>query len=214
MMRLTLLLALALASSALAGEYAVLTSGARLHADRHEVEGGKVRLYNGGGTTELDGSLVAGFEREEYVPPARAASPAPSVAAAPVPTPAPDPRRLVDDAARKYSLPKAFLHSVVKAESAYRPNAVSPKGSIGLMQLQPATAKALGVDPRDPAQNVDAGARYLSELLLKYDGGVYHALAAYNAGPGAVDKYKGIPPYAETRAYVSRILESWKQATR
>jgi soluble lytic murein transglycosylase-like protein len=101
------------------------------------------------------------------------------------------------------------VHSVVAAESAYRPDAVSPKGAIGLMQLMPATAKAYGVDPHDPEQNVDAGTRYLRDLLLKYDHGVFSALAAYNAGPGAVAKYNGVPPYRETQAYVNRIYRSY-----
>ena len=74
------------------------------------------------------------------------------------------------------------------------------------MQLMPATAKAYGADPHDPGQNVEAGAAYLRELLIKYDGDARRALAAYNAGPGAVDKYNGVPPYAETQLYVQKIL--------
>ena len=197
------------ALAATAGEYAVLVSGARLRVDRHEVENGQVRLYKGGGTTELPASQVAGFEREEEASPeAQPATPAP----VPAPEPA-DPRKLVDEIARKYSLPREFLHSVVLAESAYRPHVVSPKGAIGLMQLMPVTAKAYGADAWDPAQNLDAGARYLSELLVKYNGGVWHALAAYNAGPGAVEKYNGIPPYRETREYVERILKNCHPAS-
>jgi soluble lytic murein transglycosylase-like protein len=112
----------------------------------------------------------------------------------------------VDAAADKYGLPRDFVRSVVKAESAFRPHAVSPKGAIGLMQLMPGTARELGANPHDPAQNVDAGTRHLRDLLLKYDGGVYRALAAYNAGEGAVSKYKGVPPYRETVNYISRIV--------
>ena len=84
------------------------------------------------------------------------------------------------------------------AESAFQIDAVSPKGAIGLMQLMPETAQLLGADPHDPAQNVDAGVRYLRDLLNKYDGGLWRALAAYNAGPAAVDKYHWVPPYRET----------------
>jgi soluble lytic murein transglycosylase-like protein len=73
------------------------------------------------------------------------------------------------------------------------------------MQLMPETARELGVDPHDPAQNVDGGARYLRDLLIRYDGGLRHALAAYNAGPAAVDRYHGIPPYSETLNYIARI---------
>ena len=90
--------------------------------------------------------------------------------------------------------------------------AVSPKGAIGLMQLMPGTAQALGANPYDPAQNVDAGARYLRDLLEKYNYGLRHALAAYNAGPAAVDKYHGIPPYSETINYIKRIENKLKTA--
>jgi len=80
------------------------------------------------------------------------------------------------------------------------------------MQLMPATAKAYGADPHDPSQNVEAGAAYLRELLIKYDGDARRALAAYNAGPGAVDKYNGVPPYAETQTYIERVLRGYKKA--
>jgi soluble lytic murein transglycosylase-like protein len=79
--------------------------------------------------------------------------------------------------------------------------------------LMPATAQAYGADPHDPAQNVEAGAAYLRELLIKYDGDPRRALAAYNAGPGAVDKYNGVPPYAETQTYIERVLRKYKKST-
>ncbi len=110
----------------------------------------------------------------------------------------PSPQELADAAADRYGLPRELVRSVMAAESGFQPWAVSPKGAIGLMQLMPETAQALGADPHDPAQNVDAGARYLRDLLEKYNYGLRHALAAYNAGPGAVDKYNGVPPYRET----------------
>lgn len=197
-------LLLAVAISAVAGEYAVLASGARLHIDHHEAEGTVVRLYTGTGSTELPAAMVTAFEREEYAPPKPAA-------AAPAPATGLDLRRLVEQAARKYGLPPTFLHSVVKAESAYRADAVSPKGAVGLMQLMPGTARQLGADPANPVENVDAGARYLRELLDKYDRGAWRALAAYNAGPGAVDKHNGVPPYRETREYIRRVMQEYQK---
>lgn len=200
------LVLLLLAVCARAGEYAVLASGARLRVDRHEEAGGKIRLFMNGGSIELDAAQVAGFEKEDYVPPK-------AVAAAPVPRSGGDvdPRALVDAAAKKYGIDEKFLHSVVKAESGYRVGAVSPKGAIGLMQLMPETARSYGADATDPAQNVETGTRYLAELLTKYGGGVYRALAAYNAGPGAVAKYNGgIPPYRETQEYIRRIMRLWR----
>ena len=198
---------------AFAGEYAVLANGSRLRVDRHETSGGKVRLYNADGYIEVDAAAVWGYEAEEYVPPTPApATAAPAPAPAPVAQPAPSPAQLADAAADKYGLPRRLVRSVISAESDFQPRAVSPKGAIGLMQLMPATAEALGADPRDPAQNVDAGTRYLRDLLEKYDGGLWHALAAYNAGPGAVDKYQGVPPYRETIDYVGRIDRDLKKA--
>ena len=201
-----------MAGVAFAGEYAVLASGSMLRVERHETSGDKVRLYNADGYIEVDRAAVLGFEAEEYVPPAPApATPAPATPA-PVALPALSPAQLADAAADKYGLPRQLVRSVISNESDFQPRAVSPKGAIGLMQLMPATAEALGADPRDPAQNVDAGTRYLRDLLEKYDGGLWHALAAYNAGPGAVDKYQGVPPYPETINYIGKIDRDLKKA--
>ena len=202
-----LLLTLA-ASAGWAGEFAVLATGFRLHADHHEIDGATVRLYQkDGGFSQMDASLVTAFEQEVELPAAVAPVPV-----APVVAPVLQPRELVEAAARKNGLPPNFVHSVVRAESGYKPDAVSPKGAIGLMQLMPATAKAYGADPHDPGQNVEAGAAYLRELLIKYNGDARRALAAYNAGPGAVDKYNGVPPYAETQTYIERVLRGYKKA--
>lgn len=192
----------------LAGEYAVLGNGFRLHADRHVTAGDRVTLFIGDGQIELPAGSIVAFEPDDYVPPAKSSADAPK---APAPT---TPRELVDHAAKRYGLPPEFLESVAAVESGYRANAVSPKGAIGIMQLMPATAAELNADPNDPAQNVDAGARHLSKLLIKYNGGLYHALAAYNAGEGAVARYGGIPPYPETRLYVERVLKHYRELRR
>lgn len=114
---------------------------------------------------------------------------------------------LIETIAARYNLSPELLRGVVAAESGFNPRAVSPAGAMGLMQLMPATARALGVnDPFDPAANLDGGARYLRQLLDRFQGDTRLALAAYNAGPGAVERYHGVPPYKETRAYIQRVL--------
>jgi len=195
-----------------AGEFVVLSNGFRLHADSHIADGPVIRLQTNQGVIEIQASSVAQFEREEYTPPV--AGPA----VAPLP---PDsarqeftPQELITRAAVHAGLPPAFVHSIARAESGYREDAVSPKGAIGLMQLMPKTAADLQADPRDPEQNAEAGARYLRDLLLKYENDphqVSKAVAAYNAGPAAVDKYHGIPPYPETIQYVNRVLKQYQK---
>jgi soluble lytic murein transglycosylase-like protein len=207
-----LVLCLVFAGGATAGEFAVLANGARLYADRHEADAAKVRLFHGTGFVELNASMVKNFEKEETIAPA--AEPAPVVVSAPAapdrPAAAQTPLELADAAADRYGLPRDLVRTVMAVESGFAPGAVSPKGAIGLMQLMPQTARDLGVDPNDPAQNVDGGVRYLRDLLVKYDGGLRHALAAYNAGPAAVDRYNGVPPYAETINYVGKIERKLK----
>jgi soluble lytic murein transglycosylase-like protein len=114
---------------------------------------------------------------------------------------------LVREAAAREGLDPSLVRAVVRAESNFDPQAVSPAGAKGLMQLTEATARSLGVtDVFDPAQNVAAGTRYLKQLLTRFGGDLRRALAAYNAGPGAVEQYGGVPPYAETEQYVRRVL--------
>ncbi len=193
---------LLLAANAFAGEYAILAGGSSMRVDRHEQNGERVRVFLNGGSIDFPAAAVVGFEQEYVAPP----EPTPQAAASPAP------RELVSQAAGRWRLPPGFLHAVVMAESGYRADAVSPKGAIGLMQLMPGTARRLGADPHDPRQNVDAGARYLTELLRKYLNDPYQvrkAVAAYNAGPAAVDRYNGVPPYPETEAYVERVIRQW-----
>jgi len=114
---------------------------------------------------------------------------------------------LVQQAALKHGVSADLIHSVIRVESSYDPRCTSSAGAMGLMQLMPGTARGLGVtDPYDPAQSIDGGTRYLREQLDVFDD-TRLALAAYNAGPGAVRRYDGVPPYRETQAYVRRVLE-------
>lgn len=121
--------------------------------------------------------------------------------------------QMVGDAARRYALPRSLVRAVARAESALDPFAVSSRGARGVMQLMPGTARDLGVqDAFDPAQSIDAGARLLRQLLEKYDGRVAEALAAYNAGAGAVARHRGIPPYRETRGYIRKVVGEFEKA--
>jgi soluble lytic murein transglycosylase-like protein len=200
-----------------AGEYAIFSNGFRLRVERHEQAGDRIRLIQTEGYTELPANQVTGFEPEEYTPPPPAPPPPPPKEAQAPPAPPADARQLLDRAAARYDIPRAFLHSVAKAESGYRTDAVSPKGAIGVMQLMPGTAAAMSADPRDPEQNIEAGTRYLRDLLLKYkdyNDQVSRALAAYNAGPAAVDRHNGVPPYAETQNYVRKVISDYQRSTK
>ena len=117
---------------------------------------------------------------------------------------------LIEKSAQEHGLDPGLVWLVVQKESGFNPQAVSPKGAMGLMQLMPGTAALLGVqDPFNPAQNIDGGVRYLKQCLERFNNNVSLALAAYNAGPENVAKYQGVPPFAETRNYVANILEAY-----
>lgn len=204
-MRLASPLALLLTAPLWAGETVVLSNGFRLSAERHQTEGARVILHTRDGSLEFPASEVAGFLPDE-LPNNEAITPV---------APPPDPRDLVTRAALANGLPPELVHGVARIESNYNPGAVSPKGARGVMQLMPATSRQLDADPADATQNVAAGTRYLRDLLLKYRNEpdpVRRALAAYNAGPAAVAKYNGVPPYRETQLYVEKVLQQyWKQ---
>lgn len=143
----------------------------------------------------------------EGVQPIVTGKPQPAVAAASTPhASAGDVSGAIAAASQRYGVSRDLIEAVAWQESRYRQSAVSPKGATGVMQLMPGTARELGVDRFDLAQNVHGGTAYLSKMLNRFGGDVRLALAAYNAGPGAVEKHRGVPPYAETQAYVSAIL--------
>jgi soluble lytic murein transglycosylase-like protein len=121
---------------------------------------------------------------------------------------------IIENTAQKYNISSALIKAVIKAESDFNPGAVSSAGAMGLMQLMPDTARDLGVkDAFDPRENIDGGVRFLKDMLNKFGGNLELALAAYNAGPGSVVKYGGIPPYEETQNYVKKIISYLKNRT-
>ncbi len=131
---------------------------------------------------------------------------------APVPTFAPRPAtpaeisQAIQDSSTRHAVSATLVEAVAWRESRFNQTAISPKGAMGVMQLMPATARQLGVDASDTRANIEGGVAYLSQMLQLFEGDIPRALAAYNAGPGAVQRYGGVPPYAETRAYVRAIL--------
>ncbi|TAL16125.1 lytic transglycosylase domain-containing protein [bacterium] len=137
--------------------------------------------------------------------------PQPQTQSQPDPSPGGSWMEYTDSIANYNALDPDLVHAVISVESGGNPDAVSPKGAMGLMQLMPGTADELGVvDPMEPTDNIRGGVKYLAGLIDRFDGNLEHALAAYNAGPGAVQKYAGIPPYLETRQFVKKVLANYR----
>lgn len=179
-------------------DYAVLKSGVRLHITGYQTEGANMRLTVEGGEVDVAASDVVAIEPEEQF----------TAVHSPLPL---DPHipyaGLIRASATKNGVDEKLVQKMIAAESNFNPRAVSRKKARGLMQLMPQTAARLSVrDAFDPAQNIEAGTKYLRELLDKYKGDLKLALAAYNAGPDMVAKYGGIPPFIETQDYVRKIL--------
>ncbi len=184
-------------------DIAVLTNGQTFKVTAQRVEEGLVYLsLKDGGEIGVPAASLRGLVPDEVVE---------EVAMAPAGSG--DLRELATAAARRHGLDPGLVLAVVSVESAFRPEAVSRKGAQGLMQLMPATAASLGVkDVFDPVENLDGGSRHLGSLLTLYGGDLVSALAAYNAGAGAVARHGGVPPYRETRAYVKKVLERYQAA--
>jgi soluble lytic murein transglycosylase-like protein len=164
---------------------------------------GQVMVIGPGGTTAIyKGPIVAS---EDGI---RSLAPGTEPAKAPLPI-----ATAIQNSANRHVLSQALIAAVAWQESRMRQEAVSPKGARGVMQVMPATASGLKIDPHELSANVDAGTAYLAAMLDRFDGDIIKALAAYNAGPEAVERYHGVPPYPETQAYVSAVMNRLAEST-
>ncbi len=199
-----------------AAEHVTLTNGFELDCARREVEGDHVRLYlSANSDTNYIEVKTSAVLRIETLPDPPAPPPPAAIAPAAAVNLTPTKQEMQEMLARAgaaHRIDADLLASVVHAESGGQVRAVSRTGARGLMQLMPGTAATLGVnDSFVPEQNIAGGAKYLDQLLTRYKDNIALALAAYNAGPGAVDRYHGIPPYRETRAYVARVIREFNR---
>lgn len=209
------MLAVSVAVPVFGAERAKLTNGFSVDCMHHAEIGGKVRLYtsaDGSSYIEFPAGEISGYET---VPdPPAPATPAVTKATVAAPTKV-ELGQILDGAGRQHNVDVDLLASVVKAESGGNARAVSRAGAQGLMQLMPGTAAELGVKNSFAAdENVGGGSAYLDALLTRYGNNLALALAAYNAGPAAVDRYHGIPPYRETRLYVARVIREFNRRVR
>ena len=184
-------------------DYMVLQSGQRIHVTGYERVGDTLRLTMSGGTLEIPADALVRVDPEDTFLPVK-------VKLLDVPY-----ANFIGESARAHGVAPELVASVIAVESNFNPNAVSWRSARGLMQLMPQTAARFGVKQIfDPRQNIEAGTRYLKELLLRYNGDLSLTLAAYNAGPDRVEQYRSIPPYRETRDYVRRVTQKFLSATR
>jgi Transglycosylase SLT domain len=204
-----LLLLAGLLPPSLRAEYIVLRSGERLHVTGYQLLGDKYRLQLQGGWVDVQTGDVVKIEPEEVFTPV----PAPPAAVPTAPAANQSPYHdLVAAAASRYGVDAELISSVMEVESHFDAKAISLKNARGLMQLLPETAARLGVtNIFDPQQNIEAGTRYLKELLQLYNNDLTLALAAYNAGPDKVQKYGDVPPYRETQSYVKQVKRKYQK---
>lgn len=201
-------------------ERVMLTNGFDLVCDHHQLSGDRMRLYSepaGSSFIEVAASQVASFEPTVVSVSESTDAPAPGIKPAAVQSSLTkaELRELLSNAGANHNLDVNLLASVVRAESGGRTQAVSKAGAKGLMQLMPKTAAELGVaDSFRPDENVAGGTAYLDALLTRYHDNLALALAAYNAGPAAVDRWNGVPPYRETRLYVARIIRDFNRSVK
>jgi hypothetical protein len=182
-------------------DYAVLQTGQRIHVMSYERLGDTMRLTVTGGMLEIPASALVRIDPEDTFLPVK------KMKLLDVPY-----SNFIADSAQAQGVAAELVASVIAVESNFNPNAVSWRSARGLMQLMPQTAAKFGVtNIFDPRQNIDAGTKYLKQLLLRYNGDLALTLAAYNAGPDRVEQYRSVPPYRETRDYVRRVTEKFRK---
>jgi hypothetical protein len=197
------ILALAAFAPPARADYVVLQSGQRIHVTGYERNGDTLRLTMTGGTLEIPADTVVRVDPEDTFLPVK-------VKLLDVPF-----ANFISASAREHGVAPELVASVIAVESNFNPNAVSWRSARGLMQLMPETAARFGVTRVfDPQQNIEAGTRYLKELLIRYHNDLALTLAAYNAGPDRVEQYRSVPPYRETRDYVRRVTEKFSKTYR